>query len=115
MAKFHGVVGYGTVVKTSPGVFETQIVERTYFGDVQRSSRGLRADDKVNDDITVNTTISIVADEYANEHFFAIRFVEWAGALWKVEDVDPQHPRLLLRLGGIYNGERQEVGAPDSP
>ena len=60
--------------------------------------------DQVLDDITVRNSISIVADPYANEHFFAIRYVAWAGSLWRVTDVEVQRPRLLLRLGGIYNG-----------
>ena len=48
--------------------------------------------------------ISIVADPYANENFFAIRYVQWMGTLWKVTEVEVQSPRLLLRLGGKYNG-----------
>jgi hypothetical protein len=59
---------------------------------------------KVNDDLSVNNSISIVADEYANEHFFAIRYVAWAGTLWTVTNVEVQSPRLLLTLGGVYNG-----------
>jgi hypothetical protein len=46
-----------------------------------------------------------VADAYANEHYFAIRYVEWAGVRWTVQDVEVQHPRLILRLGEVYNGK----------
>jgi hypothetical protein len=104
MAKFHGVVGYGESVQTSPGVWQDQITERSYFGDVVRNARQLRDGENLNNDISVSNSISIVADAYANEHFFAIRYVEWAGALWTVSDVEVQSPRLLLRLGGVYNG-----------
>jgi hypothetical protein len=45
-----------------------------------------------------------VSDAHANEHFFAIRYVDWAGTRWEVTDVEVQSPRLLLRLGGTYNG-----------
>jgi hypothetical protein len=106
MAKFHGVVGYGVNQEVRPGVWQDVIVEVAYFGDVLRNSRQLREGENLNDDISVSNTISIVADAYANQHFFAIRFVEWAGALWKVTDVTVQSPRLLLRLGGVYNGPR---------
>jgi hypothetical protein len=58
----------------------------------------------VNPLTSVSNSISIVADAYANEHFLAIRYVEWVGELWTVQDVEIQTPRLLLRLGEVYNG-----------
>lgn len=106
MAKFHGAVGYGVSVQTTPGVWKDQITERKYFGDIVRNARQLREGEKLNNDISVSNSISIVADAYANDHFFAIRYVEWAGALWTVDDVTVQSPRLILRLGGVYNGPR---------
>jgi hypothetical protein len=104
--RFYGKVGYGTTVEAAPGVWKDQITEVSYFGDVIRNSRLLREGDRVNDDLSVSNSISIVADAYANEHFFAIRYVEWAGALWVVTEVEVQSPRLLLRLGGVYNGPK---------
>lgn len=104
MAKFHGAVGYGETVESRPGVWEDVITEKTYFGDVIRNSRGLKEGEGVNLDLSVGNSISIVADAYANEHFFAIRYIRWAGALWTVSNVDVQSPRLVLRLGGVYNG-----------
>lgn len=80
------------------------IVERDYVGDILRNTRRLQSGESVNDDLSVNNMISIVADPYANENFFAIRYVQWMGTLWKVTEVEVQSPRLLLRLGGKYNG-----------
>lgn len=104
MARFFGPVGYGETVETAPGVFEDTITEKSYYGDVIRNTRRLQQGDKVNDDISVQNSISIVADAYAIEHFFAIRYISWQGVLWIVTDVEVQAPRLLLRLGGVYNG-----------
>jgi hypothetical protein len=104
MARFFGAVGYGMSVETAPGVWEDKIIERSYFGDVLRNTRHLASGEKVNDDLSVGNSISIVADPYANEHFFAIRFVKWAGSLWTVSDIVVERPRLLLTLGGVYNG-----------
>jgi hypothetical protein len=104
MARFFGRVGYGESVETAPGVWVDQIVEYSYYGDVIRNTRELREAEHVNKDLSVQNSISIVADEYANEHFFAIRYVEWAGTLWTVSSVEVQSPRLLLRLGEVYNG-----------
>ena len=104
MAKFYGEIGYGEPVETAPGVWVDQITERSYFGDVIRNTRKLQSGEHLNDDLSVSNSISIVADAYANNHFFAIRYIKWAGALWTVSDVEVQSPRLLLRLGGVYNG-----------
>lgn len=104
MAKFYGKIGYGESVETAPGVYEDVITELTYYGDVLRNTRQLQDGENLNSNITVNNSISIVADAYANEHFFAIRYIEWAGTLWTVTDVEVRSPRLILRMGGVYNG-----------
>lgn len=107
MARFSGVVGYGETVEDPPesGKWKDVITERSYFGDIVRNNRKLEWEgEKVNPDLSVSNSISIVADAYANEHFFAIRYISWAGTRWTVSDVEVQRPRLLLRLGGVYNG-----------
>lgn len=115
MAKFYGIVGFAETVQVKPGVWKDVIVEKKFYGDEIRPSRRLDEVEKVNMDISTNTSLSIVADSYANEHAFAIRFVEWAGVLWTVTSVDIQRPRLVFRLGGIYNGPREQkvAAAPE--
>lgn len=108
MVKFFGSIGFGETVETSPGVWEDVITEREFYGDVLRNSRGLEENDKVNFDLSVGNSLSIVADAYAQNHFFAMRYVMWAGAAWVISDVTSEPPRLVLRLGGVYNGPRPE-------
>jgi hypothetical protein len=48
MAKFHGKIGYAQTVETVPGVYEEEITERLYYGDISRTSRALREDEQVN-------------------------------------------------------------------
>lgn len=104
MARFYGRIGYGLSVEGAPGVFADSIVEHSYYGDVIRNARNLREGENLNFDLSVQNSISIVADAYANDHFFAIRYVEWAGVLWTVTSVEVQSPRLILSLGEVYNG-----------
>lgn len=112
--KFFGPVGYAEEqVETAPGVWTDPIVERQHYGDVVRNTRKLQEGEHLNNDLSVGNSISIVADAYANEHFFAIRYVKWAGVLWKVSEVEVQSPRLLLRLGEVYNGPTPT--APPAP
>lgn len=104
MSKYYGNLGFVEEVETSPGVWETQETLRPYYGDVNRFMSRASADDKVNDDISMNNRLSVVGDAYAYNHFYTLRFAEWCGARWKVTSVEVQHPRLILTLGGIYNG-----------
>lgn len=104
MARYFGRVGYGQDVDTGGGVWKTQITEKRYYGDVVQDFRRLQDAEKVNKNLTTSTSISIVSDSYANENFSAIRYVEWAGTLWEVTVVNQEHPRLILQLGGKYNG-----------
>lgn len=112
--RFCGEIGYGESVEIAPGVWEDVITGRMYYGDVVRNTRRISDAETINPNITVNNSISIVADAYATEHFHAIRYIEWAGTLWTVTEVEVQSPRLLLRLGGVYHGPKAPA-APDTP
>lgn len=102
MAKWYGKIGYADTVEIEPGVWEEQITEHEYYGDVIRNTRMLQNSGGINDDINIGNQISIVADPYANEHIYAMRYVEFMGTKWKVTNVDVQYPRLILSLGGLY-------------
>lgn len=110
MARYHGMVGYGEAVENPPGsgVWIDQIREFPYFGDVVRNTTRNDRGDKVNADISVGNSISVVADAYANENFSKIKYVQWNGRLWTVTDVLVQSPRLILSLGSVYNGPTPE-------
>lgn len=105
MAKFYGNIGYAEMVETKPGVHKEQITERAYYGDLIRNTRQLQSSGQLNDNINVANEISIVADPFANQNFHSMRYVEFMGAKWKIAKVEVQHPRLILTIGGVYNGE----------
>ena len=106
MAKWYGIIGYAVTAETEPGLWEEQITERPYYGDVQRNVRRLQSSDTINNNITVANEFSIVADPFANENFHAMRYIEFMGTKWRVESVEVQYPRLILTTGGEYNGEQ---------
>lgn len=103
MAKFYGPVGFADTVETEPGIYEERIIERSYYGDAGRNTRRLDNSGGVNDNVNINNQISIVADPYANQNFFQMRYVKFMGTAWKIINVEVQYPRLLLTIGGIYN------------
>lgn len=105
MAKYYGVIGFAELVENTPGVWTEEITERYYYGDDIRDTRKLQVSSAgINDNINVANKLSILADPYANEKIFDMRYAEFRGAKWKITDVEVQYPRLVLMLGGLYNG-----------
>lgn len=104
MAKFYGIIGYSVTEETSPGVWTESITERNYYGDVIRNTRRWQPGEGLNDNLTINNIISIVADPFAYQNFHAIRYIKWMGASWKIDNIEVQRPRLILTIGGVYNG-----------
>lgn len=104
MAKFYGKIGFSSTVETEPGLWEETIVERPYYGDLVRNTSRYQTTDSTNDDITISNNISIVADPYANENFQHMRYVYFMDTKWKIISAEVQYPRIILNVGGIYNG-----------
>ena len=105
MAKFYGMIGFAEQKELRPGVWIDEITERGYSGDLIRNTRNLQNSQQINDDISLSNQISILSDPYANENFFAMRYVVFMCSKWKVTSVEVQYPRLILSVGGIWNGE----------
>lgn len=104
MAKFYGAIGYGNTEETKPGVWKEIITERSYFGDVLQFTKRSESSEHLNDNLNLSNRISIVADPFATENFCSMRYIVWAGAKWKITNIEVQYPRLILTIGGVYNG-----------
>lgn len=105
--KWCGVIGYvEKQVETSPGVYTDRIIERKYYGEIRRPSHSYQSSETLNDDINVTNEISIVADPFTKQNSHLMKYVEFMGAKWKISKVELQHPRLILTVGGVYNGKQ---------
>lgn len=104
MAKFYGTIGYVNTVETEPGMWEERKTERQYSGELVKNTRRLEGSGGVNDNINISNEVSIVADPYAYENFHAMRYIKFMGAKWKISNVEVRYPRLILTIGGVYNG-----------
>lgn len=105
MAKYAGLVGYGEQVETAPGVWESAIKEHMMKGDLIRQNANIRDSGKVNDDITLNHRVSLFADAYAFDNYFNMKWIQIDGHKWKVSSIEVQRPRLLVDIGGLWNGD----------
>lgn len=106
MAKFYGPIGFAFPQETEEGsgIWEDVVVERNYRGDVTRNGKRWENGEQLHDNLNINNTISIVADPYAFSKLFAIKYVKWLGSYWEITSVEAQTPRLVLSIGGVYNG-----------
>ena len=105
MAKWYGKIGYADSVEVEPGLWEdSSIVEKSYFGDLTRNTRKLQTSGDINDNLNLANELSIVADPYAVQNFYKMRYVEFNRAKWKITDIEVQYPRLILSIGGLWNG-----------
>ena len=103
MAKWFGKIGFAETKETKPGIWEEIVTVREYYGDVTRNTRRFQSSENLNDNIVVSNDISIVADPYAIQNFHSIRYIEFMGTKWKIDNVEVSYPRLILTLGEIYN------------
>ena len=104
MAKFCGVIGFAVSKETKPGVWTNEIVEREYRGDVIKNNRAWQSSDQANDNLNITDQISVMPDDFAMENSYAMRYVVYLGAKWKIASVSSPRPRLTLTLGGLFNG-----------
>lgn len=105
MAKYCGLIGFmNTNNEMCSDVYKNSPIKKKYYGDILRNIKRNESGTGVNDNISVSNQISIVADPYAQENFHSIIFAEFMKSYWKVQSVEVQYPRLIITLGGLYNG-----------
>lgn len=103
MNKWFGKVGYSITEEAEPGIWEENIIEIEYYGDVISNRWRKQNTNIINNDMILSKDISIVADPFAIQHCSKIVYVEYMGTKWRVTDIDPQLPRITLIIGGEYN------------
>ena len=91
MNKFFGKIGYSVMIQTAPGVNREKLIERDYYGDVIRNTSQHQNSDTLNDNVNIS-----------NEIIFM-------GAKWKITNIEVQYPRLILTVGGVYNGSANKT------
>ena len=107
--RYYGKVGFVKTVEKALGVWEPEVTEKTYYGDVLENHRRWSSSDKVTDDLFIDNKISIIADDFAYSNLGCMQYIEFSGALWKISKAELARPRIIITLGGVYNGE----SAPD--
>lgn len=106
--KFSGKIGFWEKdVETKPGVFKGKIIEKSYTGDVLSNFRRFQqAENQQNENLRLTNRLSIISDLYMQKNWSSIKYVHWNGVNWSVSSIDiSSYPRVILELGGVYNGK----------
>lgn len=110
MAKFSGLVGYVTQVESKPGVWTPDESSKMMRGDVisQSSTNGngshIADTGKINDDVALNHRVSLLGDNYAFNNYFNMKWIQVGGAKLQITSVELRRPRIIITVGGLYNG-----------
>lgn len=106
MARFYGPIGFVEQVENpvGSGIWVDNPIEKNYRGEVSRNTKRWDDGNQLNKNLNISNTISIVADPYVSDHLSQIRYVKWLNNYWEINSIDVEFPRLILSIGGVYNG-----------
>lgn len=111
MARFYGAIGYAVPVEhivngKTDGTWTDTITERNYSGDIRKVFKKNENGEGTHENMNISNEISILADGYAMQHLYQMRYICWAGAKWNINSAEVERPRIRLSIGGLYNGEQ---------
>ena len=106
MGKWCGKIGNALTSEIRPGVWDgdDSIIERPYFGEEVKAARRFEKSGNGNDNLNVSLELSVIADPFANQNFQSMKYITFMGSKWEITNVELQYPRMILTIGGIYNG-----------
>lgn len=105
MRKYKGEIGFAINETLRPGVVVDKIEERTYKGNIITTNVTNQTGEGVVDNLNMSMKISVMMNLYLRKNFQSIRYITYMGSRWKITNIDPtEHPRVILTIGGVYNG-----------
>lgn len=105
MAKWSGKIGYIKPIEIEKGLYDELATERMHYGDTISNRNKIQPSaDSPNSNLTLSTSISIIADSFAVENLGYMKYVVVKGVKWGIVSVNDERPRFILTTGGIYNG-----------
>ncbi len=112
MNKWYGEIGFEEdSVETEPGIWESEMIRKNYYGDILKRSKRFE-DSQIVQDFNISNQISVFSDEYLAHNLHKIRYITFMGGKWKVTSADVEWPRIILSIGGVYK-EVEEREAED--
>ena len=107
MAKYSGMLGYVMPAKEDPpGIWKpSAVVEKLGRGDLIGQTINNEDVGGLSDGININNKLSIIMDPFVNKNLESLKYVILYGTRWEIKSMTINRPRVILTLGGVYNGE----------
>lgn len=105
MTRCAGNICYALAVEKQPGVWSEDIVEKKYYGEVIKDNRRVTDQGEINGSININNNISVVSNKFMLDNMSFMRYITFMNSKWKINSVDIKPPRIIISLGGLYNGQ----------
>lgn len=105
MTRWHGVIGF-VMTEESPegsGIWKDAVTEREYSGQQDSFKRNWDSSSNLNENISINSVISVIADPFLYKNIGFARYVNIMGIDWRISMIENQYPRINITVGGIYN------------
>lgn len=106
MSRWSGKIGFVDEKETSvdSGIFEPVPIEKQHYGTILRETKKYQGGYAVNDNVVVTNRISFVCSQYSIDNVHNIKYAEFNGRMIKVKSYNIERPRIILTLGGVWNG-----------
>lgn len=103
--RYFGKLGFAKTEEVAPGIWEPVNTERDVYGDVNNLTQRQQANqNSTNDDLVLSCEFSVIVDAFTEENFQHVKYITYLGSKWKVTNIKVARPRLILNVGGVYNG-----------
>ena len=102
--KYSGKIGFAVQVEKAPGVWEDQITERDYVGDILQRTESFSAGASVMPQVRTVTSVSVLSDGLLKDRYDDIRYVTYMGIKWMPLSIVQAWPRIEIFFGDQYHG-----------
>ena len=106
MTKYAGKVGFVKLEKTKYDTFEEVVTEVSLTGDILQSGFNYKIRPYETDEPIPNVRVSLKSTSYLQSNLQYMRYLILDGSPYKIETLSNQRPRVVVTLGGVYNGNR---------
>ena len=96
MSRFSGLLGFVRTELSDGGIYNEVATEIKVKGTFRKISSRVYSEQEVNASVRL-------ANEIFN-HLNSLKYVVWKGTKWSVTTITLEPPRVIIMLGGVYNG-----------
>ena len=104
MAKFSGELGYQLEVDIGGGITESRLSYRKCKGDLLENRRTSQNSNEIVEGVQLANKFSIVANPFLLENLGKLKAIKYLGTPWSITSATYSRPRVIIDVGGVYNG-----------